>query len=71
MPFRTDEKEYEEQLTQSLKKNERNLEKSEKPKTSYTRLPLDVDFIKNLGLDELPNGFGISQSKSEIDFIYA
>jgi len=31
----------------------------------------DVNFIRNMGLDELPQGFGTFQSQTEIDGLYA
>jgi len=31
----------------------------------------DVNFIKNLALDEMPKGFGSFQSSVEIDSLYA
>lgn len=33
-------------------------------------LSVDVDFVKNLALDETPPGFGSNQSTNELDTYY-
>lgn len=62
IPKIMDEKDYEDNYIH----NQQNFAKS-KQQTKDLKSVLDVNFVKNLGLDDLPQGFGAFHSNKEID----
>ena len=75
IPMMTDPKEYEDRYIHNqqqvlLKQSrQRDAESDVQEKNKFKKTKNDVNFVRNLGLDDLPSGFGAFKTDKEIDLL--
>jgi len=72
IPYETEEQKYEERYIYNGQQEARDAQQAHDVKVKkLKKVHNDVNFIKNLSLNEMPTGFGSFQSTVEIDALYA